>query len=501
MSGVAYQYIPQNFIPPLFYVEFNNQDAGVQGNTAQPALVIGQMVSGNPAVAGVPFYVPSPAQAMAQCGAKSAIARMCSTYLTADPVGPLWALPLADASGSAAATCTLTLTGAATGAETHYLYVGNKQLQVGVNIGDSASTQATNISNTVNSAVLVPVIAASSAGVVTFTAVNKGLQGNNIVIALNPLGLAAGQSLPAGVTATITAMTGGATDADLGTVAADIGDAQYDFIAHPYGEATQIGEMTTTMNDSTGRWAWNRQDYGHVFTGTAGSQSVLLTLGGTLNDQHNTVVGVPTGFLGDPLDAAADFMGTLAPSIRNQASQPVQGLKLSTMLAAPRSSWLTLAQENALYGAGVSLMRSDSFGNVTIGQAVTTYTENAFGQADASYRYVTTMFTLMAITRQLKAALVTKFGRCTLVPNGTRVNPNVAAVSPIIIQAEIIAQYYIMEANGLVVNAAAMAAATIVQINANNPNRVDIIWRPELANGLSFIGTINQFILNPLAAV
>jgi phage tail sheath gpL-like len=161
---------------------------------------------------------------------------------------------------------------------------------------------------------------------------------------------------------------------------------------------------------------------------------------------------------------------------------------------------LTLAQENALLAAGITTLRSDAYGNTTIGQAVTTYKTNAFGQPDASYRYLTSLFTLMAITRQIKSALVTKFGRCILVPNGTSVGPNVPAVTPNIIKAEIVAQYNAMETAGLVVNAAAMIAATSVAINAQNPMRADIIWRPNLANGLSMMAMINQFIINSAAA-
>ncbi|MDD2794363.1 phage tail sheath subtilisin-like domain-containing protein [Acidocella sp.] len=498
--GVPFQNIPAGFIPPLFYVEFNNQLAGVQGNTQQPALLIGQMQASGTATAGVPVYIASQSAAMNLFGKNSQLARMCATYFNSDPVGPLYALPLADAAGSAAATGTFTITGPATAAGTFYAAVGRFTVPVGVSVGDTATVIAANIAAAINALVLIPVTAAAVAGVVTFTAVNKGLQGNNINLAINPLGPVAGQVLPAGVGVTIAAMAGGATDADLGTVAASIGDQQFDFIGHPYGETAQMGEMTTAMNDTTGRWAWNRQDYGHVWTATPGTISSLLTYGGTLNDQHADCLGI-IGYLADPVDFVADWMGAAAVSLRNLPSQPLQSLKLSTVTAAPRANWLTLAQENTLYAAGIALPRSDSYGNVTVGQDVTTYKTNAFGQPDASYRYPTTLFTLMAITRQIKSALVTKFGRSLLVPDGTRAGQNVPVVSPVVALAEIIAQYHIMEANGLVVNAAAMAQATTVAINATNPNRLDIVWRPELANGLSMMAMINQFILNPAQAV
>ncbi len=498
-QSVSFQNIPANFLPPLFYVEFNNTLAGVLGNQQQPSLLIGQMQAAGTAAPGVPVFVPSPAQAVSLFGANSMLARMCATYFAADPVGPLWALPLADAAAGAAATGSFTITGPAGGAGTIFAYIGRQLVQAGVNAGDTASVIASNLAAAINATPLVPVTASAAAGVVTVTAVNKGAQGNNINLGLNLLGQTAGQSLPAGVGIAIAAMSGGVSDPDLASIAAALGDQLFDFIGNPYGEATQIGEMTQTMNDATGRWAWNRQDYGHVWTASPETITSALTLANTLNDQHCTFIPL-IGFAADPADFVADWMGTAAVSLRNLPSQPLQSLQLSTVMAAPRASWLTLAQENTLLAAGCAVPRSDVYGNVTIGQDVTTYKTNAQGVPDGSYRYTTTLFTLMAITRQLKNALVTKFGRSILVPDGTRVNPAVPAVSPNIIKAEISAQYAQMEAGGLVVNAAAMAAATVVQINPNNPNRVDIIWRPELANGLSMLAVINQFILNAATA-
>jgi phage tail sheath gpL-like len=496
-TGVAFQQIPQNFIPPLFYVEFNNTLAGEVGNAEQPALIIGQATVAG--LAEVPVLVPSVAFAMAMFGPNSQLARMADAYFKNDSIGPLYALPLEDASGAAAAAGAVAFTGTATGAGSIFVYVNGRLIQVGVNVGDTAAVIAGNVAAAINALVLMPVSAVATAGSVALTAVNKGLQGNNINLGLNLLGVVGGQVLPAGVTCTITAMANGALDPDLASVAAAIGDQPFDFILHPYGESTQIGETTALMNDTSGRWAWNRQDYGGVFTATPGTISSLLTLGNTLNDQHTEVVGL-VGYPPDPAYFIAAWGGALAVSLRNLPSQPLQSLDVEGVLGAQRANWLTLAQENTLYAAGIALPRSDQYGNVTVGQAVTTYKTNVYGQPDESYRYVSTLFTLMSITRTMKAALVTKFGRAIYVPNGTRTNPNVPAVTNNDIMAEIAAQYNLMQAQGLVVNAAAMLAATSVTADPNNPNRANIIWRPELANGLTMMAMINQFVLNPAAA-
>jgi phage tail sheath gpL-like len=39
-----------------------------------------------------------------------------------------------------------------------------------------------------------------------------------------------------------------------------------------------------------------------------------------------------------------------------------------------------------------------------------------------------------------------------------------------------------------------------VTADPTNPNRANIIWRPNLANGLTMMAMINQFVLNPAIA-
>lgn len=493
--GVAFQQIPANFLAPLFYVEFNNSLAGMVGTGPQPALLIGQTLNTMPVA---PVLVPSAAYAASVFGQQSMLARMAAVYLAADPVGPLFMLPVADATGAVAATGSVTLTGTATNSGALCLYIGGQLVRVPVSLGDTATVIAGNAAAAINAGTGLMVTAVASAGAIDLTCVHKGATGNDIQLAVNLLGPAGGQTLPAGITVSITAMASGATDPDLAGVAAAIGDAPFDFIAHPYGETAQIGEITAALSDNGGRWAWDRQSYGHAFTAMRGTSSAVISALASYNDQHTTIFQNP-GTPNPVWDLVADIAGTVAPSIRNIASQPLHSLALSTVWTPPGTIWNSRPTENLILAAGGATLRANSYGNVSIGEAVTTYKTNEFGQPDGSYRYVTTLYTLMAITRQLRAAIETTFGRSILVPDGTRGNPNVPFVTPKDVLSLIGAQYQIMQADGLVVNPAAMLAATVVQIDPNNPSRVNVIWRPELANGLSLLAMINQFVVNPAA--
>jgi phage tail sheath gpL-like len=88
-----------------------------------------------------------------------------------------------------------------------------------------------------------------------------------------------------------------------------------------------------------------------------------------------------------------------------------------------------------------------------------------------------------------------KFPRVKLADDGTRFGPGQPAVTPSIYKAEIIAQYRQMEFDGLVEDADAMAKATIVERNARDPSRLDVLWAPYLVSGLRIVALLNQFRL------
>jgi phage tail sheath gpL-like len=51
---------------------------------------------------------------------------------------------------------------------------------------------------------------------------------------------------------------------------------------------------------------------------------------------------------------------------------------------------------------------------------ITTYQKNSYGDEDDSYLQVETLFSLMFVTRYLRTAVTSKFGRMKLAADGTR---------------------------------------------------------------------------------
>ena len=490
--SVSFSQIPANLRLPLFHAEVDASQASyfVQD---QRALLIGQRLSTGTAVADVPVLVSSTDQAVTLFGAGSVLARMVAAYRRNDDFGGIWCLPLADAVAGVAATGTVTLTGTTTAAGALSLYIAGQRVQVAVASG-AAATVATALAAAITAASDQPVTAAASTGTVTLTAKNKGPLGNDIDVRLNFLGALGGEATPAGLTAAIVAMANGATAPSLAAGLAALGDEPFDFIASPYTDTTSLDAIKTLMDDQTGRWAWSRQLYGHVFAARRGTVSDLSTFGNARNDPHVTVLGYaasPT----PPWEWAAALTGQAAKSLRIDPARPLQTLPLVGVLAPAVSARFTMSERQILLFDGVATFTTGTDGTVRIERAITTYQVNAYGQPDPSYLDVETLFTLTTVLRRLRSVITTKYARHKLANDGTTFGAGQAIVTPKIIKAELIAQYSEMETLGLVENMAAFKANLIVERDPTDPNRLNVLYPPDLVNQLRVFAVLAQFRL------
>lgn len=495
--AVPFQNIPANERVPLFFAELNNSEANTNQQT-QRALIIGQITAGGSATPGVPVICGGPADAVTKCGAGSMLALMTAAYSAADSFGEVWLLPLADAAGSTAATGSVAFAGTVTANGTLNLYVAGQLVQVALTAGMTAAQVATAVAAAIAALGDAPVSSVVSAGTIALTALNKGLAGNDIDLRLNYLGAAGGQTTPAGLTVTLTAMSGGGNNPTLTAALANLTDQAFDFIVTPYNDAASVAALTALMADASGRWSWQNQVYGHVFGAFRGTFGTQAAFGVTLNDQHTTLVGL----YDSPTPSwiwAADVAGTAAVSLRTDPALPLQTLALSTALAPPTASQFPLSERNTLLYDGISTFTVSQSGVVQIENLITTYQKNASGVADDSYLQVETMFTLMAVLRTLKSVVTSTFARVKLVSNGTRIPAGSNFVTPNTIRAALIAQYQSMSP-GLVQDVDDFSTGLVVQQNATNPSRVDVLYDPILTGGLRVFALMAQFTLAAPAA-
>ena len=491
---IPFKNIPSNLRVPLFYAELDNSNANT-GATTQRALIIGQMTASGTGVAGVPQISQGATEAKTVGGQGSMLALMTAAYRAADPFGEVWYLPLADDGSAVAATGTIAFTAAATATGVLYLYIAGQRVTMTVTSTQTTAQLATALAAAINAIGDLPVTAAASTSTVTLTAKNKGLAGNDIDIRLNYRGAAGGESLPAGLAATITAMASGAVNPTLTTALANLLDKEFDFIALPYTDSTSLDAIKSFLSSTNGRWSWSKQIYGHAFAAYRGTLGALTTFGTGRNDEHVSIMG----FNDSPSPAwvwAADLAGTVASSVRADPARPVQTLALSTVLAPPLQSRFALTDRNTLLWDGISTFDVAADGTVSIENLITTYQLNSFGQPDNSYLEAETLFTLAYVLRQLRSVVTSKYSRMKLAADGTRFAPGSAIVTPAIIKADLIAQYQTLEYNGFVQQSDEFAKGLLVQQNSSNPNRVDVLYPAVLIAQLRIFALLMQFSLS-----
>lgn len=501
-ANIPFQHIPNNIRVPLFYAEVNNSQANTGGQN-QCALIIGQITSSGAAVPNVPLLCQGPSDAITQGGAGSMLALMTQAYLANNSFGTVYYLPLADASGATAASGTIVFATPPTANGTIALYIAGQNVPVPVTASETVASIATAVAAAINAVTSLPVTASAATGTVTITANNKGLCGNDIDVRFNYVGISNNEVTPAGLTITQTGtasgsgylLTGGATNPTLTTALANLSpNILFDFIVSPYLDSASTTAVSALLNDSTGRWSYEQQLYGHVFMASRGTAGALTTLGDTFNDQHSSIMG----FYDSPTPAwviAAIVAGSASSSLVVDPAVPLQTLPLYGMQPPPLASQFQISQQNTLLWNGISTFSVDQSGLSHIQNQITTYQKNGFGVPDNSYLEIETMYTLMYGLRYLKQIVTSKYSRVKLAANGTAVAPGSSIVTPDTVKADLLAGYQQLCIAGIFQNQAEFAAGLIVQQNPTNPNRLDVLYPAVLIDQLRIFALLAQFRL------
>ncbi|PIO91571.1 phage tail protein [Pseudomonas syringae] len=491
--AISFNNIPSDVRVPLFYAEMDNSAAN-SASASMRRLIVAQVnddVSGSEL--GSLVLVPSVALAKNIGGQGSMLAAMYETWRKADPTGEVWCVPLLNTEG-AKASAKVTLTGAATEAGLLNLYVGGMRVQATVVNGATAAQAATALSVKINATPDLPITAAVEAGVLTLSCKWSGASGNDIQLEFNRQGKTNGEVIPAGLTAAGTAMTGGVGTPDQLKALAALGDEPFEFICMPWTDTATLDAWKAAMDDSTGRWSWARQLYGHVYSAKRGTVGTLVAAGQLRNDQHITLQGVENGVPQPVWLQAAALAARTAVFISADASRPTQSGTMPGIDPAPASQRFTLTERESLLRYGIATAYYEG-GYVRIQRSITTYQKNAYGQADNSYLDSETMHQSAFIIRRLQGIITSKYGRHKLANDGTRFGAGQPIITPSTIRGELIAQYARLEEEGHVENAETFAQHLIVERDGNDPSRVNVMFPPDYINGLRVFALLNQFRL------
>lgn len=494
MSSMSFSQIPAGLRVPFFYIELDSSKANSFSQTMR-VLLIGLMAADATAEANVPVICPSAEQARSLFGSGSMAAAMVEAFRAGNLFTELWVAPVAEPAAGVAAVRTITFTGAATASTVAALYVGAARVAITIRAADTAADVATAFAAAVNAAPSLPVTATALDGALTLTSRFKGEAGNGVPLALNRRGLAGGESFPAGISAgAVTVGTAGAGAPDLSGVIANLGDEEYDFIGCAFSDAVSLDALRAEMDDTTGRWSWARQVYGHVYSARRGTLAELQAYGATRNDQHCTLFGVEPRVGACDHEYIAARVAREASLLSAHVARPTQTGEISGVLAPASHERLTLTERQTLLSSGIATHYSGKDGVVRIERSITTYQKNPWGSNDTSYLDSENLHQLAYVMRYLRTGVTTQFGRHALRSDGIRVPEGVA--TPSMIKARLVADYAAMERAGIVERSDLFAENLIVEIDETNPNRVNVLYPPDLVNQLRIFAVLNQFRLN-----
>lgn len=488
--AISFDEIPSTIRTPFVAIEFDASAARGNRPALQPykALLIGQRLSAGSVAADVPTRISSLKQAETSFGAGSMLHQMAGAWFANNTFSELWAVALNDDAAGVQAEGEIMLSGTATESGTMYVYVGGHRIKVAVTSGDTATTVASALAAAVSADSSLPVTASASTGTVTFTAKHKGEFFNEVDLRISYY---AGEAIPAGLSATITAFSGGTTNPDIAAAFAAIGDEQYNIMVMPYLDGANLATFKAEMDE---RFGPMKQAEGLGFAAKNESLATLQSFGDSLNTQHLSVMGcykVPTA----PFEVAAAVAAVVTYYGNIDPARPFQTLQLKSVMAPAVEDRFTQSERNSLLFDGISTFVVGSDSTVRVERLITTYQETASGAADDSYLDVETLLTLGYLRFDLRNYILAKYPRHKLASDGIRVAPGQAIVTPKLIKAELITKFRGWEEQGLVENFDQFKKDLVVERNAADPNRLDVLLPPDLINQLRVSAIKVQFRL------
>lgn len=487
--AISFNQIPLANRVPFAFAEFDGSSA-VRGPQVLNfrALLIGQKTTAGTATSNELVLVTSVAQAKTLFGAGSVLAGMFEAYLAQNSFTEVWAMPVADDGSGVAAAGSITLSGTASAAGTLALMIAGRQVNVAVSSGNNATAVATAAAAAINAITDLPVTASALSDTVTVNAKNKGVTGNDIDIRVNYYN---GESTPAGLTATVTAMASGATNPSLSAAIAALGDEWFHVIGCAFRDGQSLADLKSEMDS---RWGPIRQIDGHVIAAASGTVGDMTTLGSTLNDKHLTVVATqksPT----PAYEVAAETAAIVAYYASIDPARPLQTLGYQWMKAPARGDRYTLTERNTLLYSGIATVRMSNAGAVTVERLVTAYRTNEAGGSDPAYLDIETLMTLQYIRWDWRNYILNKYPRHKLANDGARFAQGQAIVTPLLMKSEAIAKFTDWETLGLVEGFAQFKRDLIVERNASDPNRLDVLLPPNLVNQMRVCAAKISFLL------
>lgn len=486
--AIGFNRIPGTIRAPIFAFEVNS--AG-QFESDSRLLLVGHKNAGAALADNVPVRCNDPAEAITLAGKGSMLAEMTIASRLNAPGQDIWLLPVPASGAAEVRTVTIGAPPAAGGYAV--LAVGDEPVALTINAGDTAAQVATALAAALNAyqngltLSALPWTAGAASNVVTLTARHAGAIFGLADISVP---IVQGGNAFAGIL-TFATTTPGSGLPDLSAGLAALGDDPFDWVVSPFSDSTNMGRYVAWLSDVAGRWAWNRQAYGHVITLAEGSSGTLTSFGLAYDSRHvTTIPRLAGGGHGTPpwvfaAAMAARMVPWLSDGVTGNVSRNQTGLAVEGVSPPrDRSKWLNdFATRDAFLGSGLSTWTIRADGTVTVDKAVTMQRTDGLGNVDTTFRDLQAIGQLVYALRFFRARLAAEHGQKAIADD----NPgNLGALTTVKDIADtFIATYAAMP--GVLEGVQRFAASIEVARNADNPNRVDVYAPIDRVNPLDVI--------------
>lgn len=399
-ANVSFDKIKTSTRKPGVYVEWNTKLAVRNLPTnKQRVLLIAQHSNPKAGKLTALENIYSAADVAAAYGAGSQAHLMALAAIKAYAYADLSLITVADNEAGVAATGSITITGTADTQGVLRVNIGNADtLTVGVAANATAATVAAAVKAAIDAETSLPVTATASEGLVTLTAKNKGTHGNYIRIRTG--------NTAEGITVAVKAMSGGDADADIGPALNAVIAEGHNLIAVGCTDEANLLKLRTHL-ETVGapeekRWALG-------IYGQTGALAQTTTQAGRLNSGYLYSAWYrKTPSL--PCELAAAFAAVVASE--EDPARPLNTLKLNGIgVCDSADKTMRTEQENALYNGVTPIETSPDGTSAQIVRAISTYTKSGNGTADESLLDMTTVRTLIYVSRACIDRIALRFPR------------------------------------------------------------------------------------------
>ena len=476
-KNISFDSIPASIRKPGKYFEFNTKLAvRTLPDNKYSVLIIGQRTSGGSIAEKIPQRVFSDAEAETYFGGGSICHLMTRAAINANAYMDLSVIALDDAGAGVAATGTVTITGTATSSGVLILYVGNAKIEIAIAKDDVNTAIAAALNTELAKYADLPVTAAVVTNVVTLTAKNKGLCGNDI-------GLGYELTNASGVTVAIVDMASGATNPTLQDALDVVFPEEYDIVITPFNNQTDLTTLRDHLDSVSGPL---EQRPATAAYGMNGALSAATTLSALINSGRTLCAYLrytsATKRKSMPYEIASAMAAVEA--YEEDPARPLNTLELKKIAVADIADRLSRTEQESLLYNGVTPLEIGPGEEVQIVRAISTYIQDAQGIDDISLLDITTIRTLDYVRKACRERVSLRFPREKL-----------SSKTPAKVKSVLLDVLKSLEDLEIVEEVEANKDGLIVEKDLQDPNRLNAKIPTDVVNGLHvFAGRIDLLL-------